>query len=50
MPSSCRFDQFRVTNILLLLAFGAVGAGGLMWQGYVGRIRLTIALLTGAFA
>ena len=50
MPSGSRFHQFRVTNFLLLVAFGAVGAGVLMWEGYLERIQLPFALLTGAIA
>jgi hypothetical protein len=50
MPSVSCFHQFRVTNILLRLACGAIGAVVLMWQGYAGRIQLPSALLTGAIA
>jgi hypothetical protein len=50
MRSGSIFDQFRLKNILLMVALGALGAWVLVWEGYVWRIQLPFALLTGAIA
>jgi hypothetical protein len=46
MRSVSVFDQFRVKNVLLLAALGALGAWVLVWEGYLERIQLPFALFT----